>query len=1027
MPALHQRGLWYSIIDIVLIYKLYRYFLSGVVRAIDPAGTPYGSSCHTRELLQRSRGARGRTDGDLHSNMENVVTVPTWGDQLTPYNAGGIILFEEEFLQQWGNQAWPPHEDPASADDITAATKLHVQLVSRITTQRLPYADGVEAAALKSVYQLFGEARDIFKAHSKCRLTDAISWHVLNTHVRPFTAKWHRQSERGALSALDATDIFRDELYALQQRLTRFDALLVEIRDGVAPPSAPAINESAREREIVTEMGRDVPWGINRRLGGLPEATADAINMEERAAVTTRRLHYCPRSTGQPAAAGATNPPPAAVEDAEQPPAHPENPPPARPQNPQPVQPENPPLVQPENPPPAEPPEREAWRNRPHAVGLAISGGGIRSATFALGVLVALARRNLLYQFDYLSTVSGGGYLGAFLTTFLNAEIAADHIPQIGLRRDQLPFRRDDGEAAALRHVRHHSKYLATGRLWERLQMAFAQVYGMALNGLGFAYLAILVALAEYVIRQILPAGSFWPVPIVVVAFALMLLSFLIPLAMRWFPGIRRSADAMLAWPFLALFALLAWQGLENSHGYYVHAVSQGWGPWLIGVATVPLIASAQLALAGNLPLLIRLVLIILSAIAAPLLFFGIELAAYDVVGGSITLPFIGAVDGAWVAVIVAVVGFLLFWVCFDINFTAPHRHYKKKLGGAYLIQPNPNDSAARPKEDVSLLLSKCIDKGRAPYHLVNCALNVPASENPAMQGRLTDFFLFSPAFCGSPLTGYRPTFDWENLDGGLDLGTAMAISGAAAAPQMGTGTMRNFSFWLALFNVRLGYWVRNPQIEGSSRGSPPGLSYLLQEMFGWANETRPYINVSDGGHIENLGVYELLRRRCKYIVAIDGEQDPKMTFHGLATLQRLSAIDLGVTIEIGVDELRLGEKGLSHSHFTFCRINYPNGSRDGSVSHGYLIYVKLSLTGNEGEFIRRYRLDEPDFPHHSTADQFFTEAQFEAYRSLGEHVGDKMFLSAIVGSEIATSNEVELEKWFLAIGKNLLDSLTKN
>ena len=115
------------------------------------------------------------------------------------------------------------------------------------------------------------------------------------------------------------------------------------------------------------------------------------------------------------------------------------------------------------------------------------------------------------------------------------------------------------------------------------------------------------------------------------------------------------------------------------------------------------------------------------------------------------------------------------------------------------------------------------------------------------------------------------------------------------------------------------------------------------------------------------------------------------MTFAGLTTLQRLAAIDLGVTIDIGVDELRLGRKGLSHSHFTFCRINYPNGSRDGTVSHGYLIYLKLSLTGNEGEFIRRYRLDEPDFPHHSTADQFFTESQFESYRMLSSHIMEKI------------------------------------
>jgi Patatin-like phospholipase len=926
------------------------------------------------------------------------VTVPTWHDKLTPYNADGIVLFGREFLQRWGRQEWTPHDDPASVDDITAATKMHVQLVSRITTQRLPYADGVEAAALKSVYQLFGEAREIFNAHSKCRLADAISWYVLNTHVRPFTAKWHRQSERGGLSALDATDIFRSELYTLQLKLTRFDALLVEIRDGLAPPSGPAANESDDERRIAEEMGMDVEWRIDKKLGGLREEMAMAINVEEKRAVTARRQHYRPRPITLVTAAQADDP--ALVDGTNNGEHHP---------------------PQSEGRPSTEPPEWEAWRNRPHAVALAISGGGIRSATFALGVLVALARRNLLYQFDYLSTVSGGGYLGAFLTTFLNAEDAADQTTPIGLRRDELPFRRDDGEAAALRHVRHHSKYLATGRLWERLQMAFAQVYGMAMNGLGFAYLAVLAALTEFVIRLYLPIGSFWPVPILVVATFLGIVSFLIPLLMRGFPEIRRHADALLAWPVLGLFALFAWQGLESSHGGYAYAVGQGWELWLIGVAAIPLIASAVLALGGELLLPVRIVLIVFSAIAAPLLFFEIELAAFATIGGSITLPVIGAVGGAWVAAAIAAVGVVL-WNCFDVNFTASHRHYKKKLGEAYLVQPTTASGELR--QDVPLLLSKCADKARAPYHLVNCALNVPGSKNPAMQGRLTDFFLFSPAFCGSPLTGYESTVKWESLDGVLDLGTAMAISGAAAAPQMGTGTLKNFSFWLALFNVRLGYWVRNPRIAATKRGSPPGLSYLLQEMFGWADETRPYVNLSDGGHIENLGVYELLRRRCKYIVAIDGEQDPKMTFGGLTTLQRLAAIDLGVTIDIGVDQLRLGEKGLSHSHFTFCRINYPEGTRDEAVSHGYLIYLKLSLTGNEGEFIRRYKLDEPNFPHHSTADQFFTEAQFEAYRSLGEHVGDKMFLPAIVGSEIATSNDVELEKWFLAIGKNMLDPL---
>jgi hypothetical protein len=195
--------------------------------------------------------------------------------------------------------------------------------------------------------------------------------------------------------------------------------------------------------------------------------------------------------------------------------------------------------------------------------------------------------------------------------------------------------------------------------------------------------------------------------------------------------------------------------------------------------------------------------------------------------------------------------------------------------------------------------------------------------------------------------------------------------------------------------------------------------------MLGSMDERGPWINLSDGGHIENLGVYELLRRRCKYIVAIDGEEDARMTFHGLTTLQRLAAIDLGVAIEADLDDLRLTNAGLSRSHFRFCRIRYPKVERDSEDEFGYLLYVKLSLTGNEGEFLRRYRLDEPAFPHHSTADQFFSEAQFEAYRSLGEHVGNKLFLRAVVGN-LADKRPIDLKEWFDALGLNFLEPTTR-
>jgi hypothetical protein len=936
-----------------------------------------------------------RSEIDGITNAQHAVTkMTTWRVHLARYNnVDGVVLFNEEFLRRWGDQVWD--DTTSKDDDVGAAAKLHIQLVSRITTQRLPYADGVEVTALDSVYKLFGEARDIFKAHTKSRLTEAVSWEVLNEHVRPFTAKWHRQSQRGALDALDETDIFRNELSSLQNTLIVFDTLLLEIRDGQEVDFAQYGGESVRERSICDEMDPAKPakdWGIHPKLGGLGDGKANVgkINAKEKCAVMKRRKHYSGRINAEVAKAKdeAARQATAAADGGEKKPDLQDQSGAGR-QSAEPCPPE--------------------WLARNHAVALAISGGGIRSATFALGVLVALARRNLLYQFDYLSTVSGGGYIGSFLTAFLNVGDAAQQDPNIGLLRRDLPFRREDGEAAALRHVRHHSKYLATGRLWERLQMTFTQVYGMALNGLGFAYLACVAALAAYFLRSMLPDGWLTSTAFLLLA-AVAAGSFIVSMGAHGNPKIQKVADTAMTMASVALIALFLWLGLTE-----LRAFGDKNSLVFVAAAVLPLLASATLALGVSLPLPLRIVMVVLSILAAPILFLGIALQA----------DYLLAQSGGWIiGCVIAIAGLLFFWFIFDINFTSPHQHYKRKLGEAYLVQPDAKNAGGDLCKNVPLLLSKCTEKAAAPYHLINCALNVPASNNPAMQGRLTDFFLFSPGYCGSPLVGYFPTTTWEAEDPNLDLGTAMAISGAAAAPQMGLGTIRNFSFWLALFNVRLGYWIRNPKIAG--RKAPPGLSYLLQEMFGWANETRPYLNVSDGGHIENLGVYELLRRRCRYIVAIDGEEDAKMTFQGLTTLQRLAFIDLGVVIEIGVDALRLGDKGLSHSHFAFCRIRYPTDSRDGDVNYGYLIYLKLSLTGNEGEFIRRYRLDEPAFPHHSTADQFFTEAQFEAYRSLGEHVGDKMFLPAIVGDDIATSKNVNAEKWFQAIGKSMLDPLAK-
>ncbi len=159
----------------------------------------------------------------------------------------------------------------------------------------------------------------------------------------------------------------------------------------------------------------------------------------------------------------------------------------------------------------------------------------------------------------------------------------------------------------------------------------------------------------------------------------------------------------------------------------------------------------------------------------------------------------------------------------------------------------------------------------------------------------------------------------------------------------------------------------------------------LLREMTMRLVETYPWVNLSDGGHIENLATMELLRRRCKLIVIGDCEADGSFHFGGMATLMRTARLDLGVHIDICLDPLCVDDRLNSAAHFAVGRISYP-----GDSNYGYLLYLKSSCTGDEDEVIREYRRRCTDFPHQSTADQFFDEGQFEAYRSLGQHIAEQ-------------------------------------
>jgi hypothetical protein len=337
----------------------------------------------------------------------------------------------------------------------------------------------------------------------------------------------------------------------------------------------------------------------------------------------------------------------------------------------------------------------------------------------------------------------------------------------------------------------------------------------------------------------------------------------------------------------------------------------------------------------------------------------------------------------------------LLTLLLLDINSTSLHGFYRDRLSKLYLFRSSGDSVEPTDALKLSELNNKS-EGSAAPYHLVNATVNLQGDSQLALHGRKSDFFIFSKNYCGGPHTGFCQTTALEQVDPRLNLGAAMAISGAAAAPNMGTLNLTQLRFLMAMLNARLSYWVPNPRRvadQGASSwqwSSGPGPCYLLREALGFLDASGPYVNVSDGGHLENLGVYELLRRRCKVIIAIDGEADPDMKFSSLHALMRYAWIDLGVRIDLKLDELRLGQDGLSSQHVAIGTIQYGPGTDDAD-SRGTFVYIKASVTGDENLVIADYRATQSRFPHESTADQFFTEHQFESYRALGEHMGERL------------------------------------
>jgi hypothetical protein len=310
------------------------------------------------------------------------------------------------------------------------------------------------------------------------------------------------------------------------------------------------------------------------------------------------------------------------------------------------------------------------------------------------------------------------------------------------------------------------------------------------------------------------------------------------------------------------------------------------------------------------------------------------------------------------------------------------------------------------------------------PLPIFCSTVNLSFGEDLAFQDRKGASFFFNPLFSGyhvgwtaqhgssrtTTYNGFVPTPAYAYRDHrsdnpntkatGIRLASVCAISGAALSPNQGFSTQPALAFLMTLFNVRLGWWLANtrkPWIWPSELDQPTpnfGLRYLLSELFGYSDDTSNYVSLSDGGRFDNMGLYELVRRRCSLIVICDGEQDEKTTFEGMGLAIAKARIDFGVEIVFppaAIEALTPNSTtGRSASHFAVGTIVYPpppggDSGVDGKRYSGRIIYLKTAFVGDEPIDLRHYKRDHPAFPQESTVNQWFTEPQFESYRRLGQ------------------------------------------
>ncbi len=738
-------------------------------------------------------------------------------------------------------------------------------------------------------------------------------------------------------------------------------------------------------------------------------------------------------------------------------------------------------------------------------VGLALSGGGIRSATFNLGLLQGLHKVRLLPLVDYLSTVSGGGYVGAFWSAWLKRQAE----PHGSVAPEKLfpAAATTSNDTDEVRHLREFSGFLAPR--WGFFTVESWTAIVAVVSGLVPALIIALAVIAAAWIGWLaltfpLASGSPWASALVIgfvtllglgafelawhklkqesagkpptgkrklpfraIAFGAMVLAILLQAGLPAFYQTQLGS----AWPMLLRLdppmesGLTRWFALTGidveRHIWVLSPRLFDYGAVWLASGLIFVIARFFTNSFRSCPrhwlaafdrVLMRLLgLGVLWCVSCALWHAAINLESLAAVAGTAIAsagafaalrnwmsvavdrpresgilhrlkPYLPQVLAYLTVSLTAVIvgrgliafagsGWMRWWSAAACTFftlivtlfVKPekfglHQFYRDRISRAYLGACNlgagegaGDNRATEYREGDEISLSDLVER---PLHLVCCAANDLSGDQVETLGRGARSAVLSRY--GLSLGQYSRELT-KHSEGDW-LGSAVTASAAAFNSNMGhvsASVGPVVSFLMTALNLRLGLWLRHPAAGDAGPRRWPGLLYY-REMFGLTSSSgrvdgRPSVlmrdvHLSDGGHFENLALYELVRRHCRYIVVSDCGSDPTLAFSDLGNAIRRVREDFGVDIELDVTPLRPGSNSLSRQHIVAGTIHYSQTDK------GILLYFKPTITGDEPADIVQYRNRNNAFPHESTVDQVYDEAQWEAYRRLGLHAAETAF-----------------------------------